>query len=203
MLLRPWREADVEAWVAMNSDPQVMEFFPGIDARVDLEATAERLRARLERDGYGWWIAELRESGAFAGVLALQDVPADLPVASAIEIGWRLVPEFWGNGYATEGAHALLEFAFAQLEQQEVVALTAAINRRSQRVMERLHMRRVPQDDFDHPRVPEGHRVRPHVLYRVTRSAWATATQKCNSPMGVSHDRAFSKLDVHSREAAP
>jgi RimJ/RimL family protein N-acetyltransferase len=172
MLLRPWRDVDVEAWVAMNSDPQVMEFFNGIDARVDLEAAAERLRARLVRDGYGWWIAELRESGAFAGVLALQDVPPDLPVAPAIEIGWRLVPEFWGNGYATEGAHSLLEFAFAKLEKNEVVAFTAAINRRSQRVMERLRMRRVPDDDFDHPRIAEGNRLRPHVLYRITRSAW-------------------------------
>jgi RimJ/RimL family protein N-acetyltransferase len=171
MLLRPWSDVDVEALVAMNSDPQVTEFFPSIDARVDLEASAERLRARLERDGYGWWIAELRGSGAFAGVLSLQDVSADLPVAPAIEVGWRLVPEFWGNGYATDGAHSLLEFAFAQLEKNEVVALTAAINRRSQRVMEPLGMRRVAHDDFEHPRVADGHRLRPHVLYRIARSA--------------------------------
>jgi RimJ/RimL family protein N-acetyltransferase len=173
LILRPWRDADVEAWIAMNSRPRVMEFFPGVDARADLEASAERLRARLERDGYGWWIVEVRESGAFAGILALSDVPADLPVSPALEIGWRFVPEVWGNGYATEGARSLLEFAFTQLDKGEVVALTAAINRRSQRVMERLGMRRDPHDDFDHPRLTEGHRLRPHVLYRIARSTSA------------------------------
>jgi RimJ/RimL family protein N-acetyltransferase len=167
LVLRPWRDADVDAWVRMNSDPRVMEFFPRIEPVPELEASARRLRDRLERDGYGWWVTVLRASGTFAGVLALQDVPANLPFAPALEIGWRLVPETWGNGYATEGARALLDVAFRQLGKIEVVAMTAAINVRSQRVMERLGMRRDPRDDFDHPRVEAGHRIRPHVLYRV------------------------------------
>ncbi len=154
----------------MNSDPRVMAFFPGIDARADSEASAERLRARLERDGYGWWIVELRESRAFAGTLVLADVPAELPMAPAFEIGWRFIPQMWGNGYATEGARSLLDFAFARLKKDAVVAFTAAINRPSQRVMERLGMRRVPHGDFAHPRLAEGHPLRPHVLYRIARS---------------------------------
>lgn len=126
-VLRPRTDIDVEAWVAMNSDPRVMEFFPGIDTRAKLEVTAERLRAAgtrrirpVER--------ELRESGAFAGVTARSGVPIDLPVAPAIEIGWRLVPDS-GNGYATEGPHPLRELTFMQLDFNEVVAWTAAINR--------------------------------------------------------------------------
>jgi RimJ/RimL family protein N-acetyltransferase len=151
----------------MNSDRRVMEFFPRVEPRSELEASARRLRERLERDGYGWWVTELRATGAFAGVFALQDVPPNVPFAPALEIGWRLVPEMWGSGYATEGARALLAFAFTQLRKDEVVAMTAAINLRSQRVMERLGMRRDPRDDFDHPRVPAGHRVRPLMLYRI------------------------------------
>lgn len=167
LLLRPWRDADVEAWVRMNSDPRVMEFFPRIESRAELEASAQRLRERLERDGYGWWVAEVTASGAFAGVLALQDVPSNVPFAPALEVGWRLVPELWGSGYATEGARELLAFAFSRLRKDEVVAMTAAINLRSQRVMERLGMRRDARDDFDHPRIAAGHRIRPHVLYRI------------------------------------
>ena len=83
-----------------------------------------------------------------------------------VEIAWRLARPFWGRGYATEAAAAALAFAFESLRLDQVVAFTTPDNVASRRVMERLGMARDPRDDFEHPLLPEGHVLRPHVLYR-------------------------------------
>jgi RimJ/RimL family protein N-acetyltransferase len=170
LLLRPWRPADREAWVAMSADPRVMEFLRGTQVRADALAVADRLAAQLERDGYGWWVAECAERGSFAGVIALQEVPFEAAFTPALEVGWRLAAEYWGRGYATEGARAALAFAFNELDRTDVVAITARINLRSQRVMQRLGMTYDATADFEHPRVARGDPLRPHVLYRIRRA---------------------------------
>jgi RimJ/RimL family protein N-acetyltransferase len=168
-ILRPWRDADVAPWTAMGADEHVMEFFPSTYDRTQAESHAARMREHLEADGYGWWVVEIKDGAPFAGVIALQDVPFDAPFTPAIEVGWRLTRPHWGHGYATEGARAALAFAFEDLDRDEVVAMTASLNLRSQRVMERLGMTHDPRDDFDHPRLDPGHRLSPHVLYRASR----------------------------------
>jgi ribosomal-protein-alanine N-acetyltransferase len=167
LLLRAWRDSDVEPWIQMNADPRVMEFFPRISTREHSESTAEKLRADLERRGYGWWVVEAREGSPFAGIVALQEVSFPAHFTPAHEIGWRFTPDCWGRGYATEAARAALGFAFNRLGWNEVVAMTAISNLRSQRVMERLGMTRDADGDFDHPRIDEGHPLRRHVLYRI------------------------------------
>lgn len=168
--LRPWRASDRDAWAAMSADPRVMEFFPRTSDRAEAFEQVDRFATRLGEDGYGFWAVEIANGAPFAGMLALVDVPADLPFAPALEVGWRFAPEAWGYGYATEGARALLDFAFTALRRDEVVAMTAAINVRSRGVMERLGMSRDPADDFDHPRVPPESPIRRHVLYRIGRA---------------------------------
>lgn len=170
LLLREWRNDDVEGWVAMNGDERVMAFFPSTYDRVHAEASAAKLRAALERDGYGWWIMDVRHGPSFAGVIALQDVPFEAPFTPALEIGWRLIYDAWGHGYATEGAMVALRFAFDTLGRNEVVAYTAENNVRSRRVMERLGMTHGSEDDFEHPRLAVGHPLRRHVLYRARSS---------------------------------
>ena len=165
--MRRWRDDDLEPWAAMNADPHVMRFFPSVNTAEKAKEVADRARALLERDGYGWWVAEIKGGAPFAGVIALQEVPFVAKFTPAVEIGWRLAPAFWGRGYATEGARRVLAFAFGELGLSEVVAMTAAINEPSRRVMERLGMTYDPRDDFEHPKVEAGHAVRPHVLYRI------------------------------------
>jgi len=167
LLLREWRDEDVEPWIALGADARVMEFFPGTYTRVEAAATAARMRERLVERGYGWWILEVKDRAPFAGVIALQDVPFDAHFTPALEVGWRLPVDLWGNGYATEGARAALDFAFEQLGRTEVVAMTARLNRPSQRVMQRLGMTYSVADDFENPRIAPGDRLRPHVLYRM------------------------------------
>jgi len=166
LLLRGWIDEDLEHWMAMHEDPRVVEFFP-VTTRERLLAQAARMRERLVIDGYGWWVAQLKATGEFAGVFPLQEVPFQAKFTPAYEIGWRLPVEMWGNGYATEGAQAIIGFARDRLGLHQVVAMTAVLNERSQRVMQRLGMTRDPRDDFDHPRIEPGNPLRPHVLYRL------------------------------------
>jgi ribosomal-protein-alanine N-acetyltransferase len=166
LLLRSWTDADVAAWAEMNADPRVMEFFPSTIAREKSYESAQLMRTDLEENGYGWFVMEIKERPGFSGVLAIDDVRWETPFQPRREIGWRLPVHAWGHGYATEGARALLDFAYNTLHWDEVVAFTAKLNERSQRVMQRLGMTHDPVEDFEHPRVPEGHPIRPHVLYR-------------------------------------
>ena len=168
-MLRDWRDDDIEAYVQMNGDPRVTEFFAHAYTRERSESDAQTIRERLTRDGYGWWAVEIRGGAPFAGLVALQKVPFEAAFTPANEIGWRFAPEHWGKGYATEGARAALDFAFAELQWREVVAFTAANNVRSRRVMERLGMTHHPRDDFDHPKLESGHPLRRHVLYRIRK----------------------------------
>jgi RimJ/RimL family protein N-acetyltransferase len=167
LLLRHWQDSDIEAWVAMNLDPRVTEFFAITYTREDAIDAAERCRRHLDQQGYGWWIVEVPGVTPFAGVVCLQKVPFEAHFTPAYEIGWRLAPEYWHRGYATEGARGALDFAFKTLHWKEVVGMTAAANMPSQRVMQRIGMRHDPADDFDHPRVDKGHPLERHVLYRI------------------------------------
>jgi len=170
LLLRSWRDEDVHDWVTMGADPRVMRFFPAVYDAEYASAMAQRLRDRLEADGYGWWVLEAKKVTSFAGVIALQKVPFEAHFTPAFEVGWRLKPEYWGRGYATEGASLATRFAFEVLNLEEVVAMTAVQNIPSQRVMERLGMTHDPRDDFDNPRLEEAHHLRRHVLWRLSRS---------------------------------
>lgn len=167
LLLREWRESDRDAWAQLNADPEVMEFFPATLDRTASDAAFDRFSARLTERGWGLWAVE--HDGGFLGFTGLNPVGFDAGFAPATEIGWRLRREAWGHGFATEAARAAVGFAFEQLALHELVSFTTVANARSRAVMERLGMVHHPDEDFDHPSVPEGSPVRPHVLYRLQR----------------------------------
>jgi RimJ/RimL family protein N-acetyltransferase len=169
--LRSWTDADVEDWAAMNADPRVMEFFPAPIPHERSRESAALMREELERNGYGWFVLERKDAPGFGGVIAITEVRWEAPFEPKQEIGWRLPVHMWGQGFATEAAAAAMDFAFHELDWPEIVAFTSRLNLRSMRVMEKIGMVRDVQGDFEHPRVPEGHRIRPHVLYRKKRPA--------------------------------
>jgi RimJ/RimL family protein N-acetyltransferase len=170
LFLRRWRESDREPFARMNADPRVMEFYPILISRQDSDATMDRIAAHFEQHGYGMCAAELRDSGAFAGYIGLSITAIETHFTPCVEIAWSLAPEFWGRGLATEGAAAALSYGFETLKLNEIVSFTAPANVRSRRVMEKIGMRYDPEGDFDHPQLPEGHPLRRHVLYRLTRA---------------------------------
>jgi RimJ/RimL family protein N-acetyltransferase len=174
LFLRQWCEADRAPFAAMNADPAVMEFMPSRLTREQSDALVDRFSAMLEAEGMTFYAVQERVSGDFVGAVGLFPV-GQLPFAPAVEIGWRLGVESWGKGYASEAARAALAHGFDSLGLDEIVAYTAAPNLRSQRVMERIGMIRDVAGDFDHPALPEGSVLRPHVLYRLRRDDWRRA----------------------------
>lgn len=175
LVIRNWREEDRPLFHAINADEEVMRFFPMRRTRAEADALMDRVRDENERKGYGFAALELKPDGGCIGFAGLQDIGDIVPARpeGATEIGWRLVPSRWGNGYASEAARALLRFGFADLGLDEVIAIAVWNNDRSTAVMRRLGMERVEGGDFDHPRVPDSHpHLRRHVLYRVTRAGW-------------------------------
>ncbi len=172
LLLRGWAPDDRVALAAINADPRVMEFI-GEPMTVELsDAMADRIEAKFEQQGFGLWAVEAPGVSPFIGFVGLNVPDFEAPFMPAVEIGWRLGVEFWGHGYASEAARAVLDYGFVVVGLEEIVAFTNERNVRSQRAMERIGMVRDPHDDFEHPRVPIGSPLRPHVLYRV-RSAVA------------------------------
>ncbi|WP_441251796.1 GNAT family N-acetyltransferase [Kitasatospora sp. McL0602] len=163
--LRGWRDSDLDPWAAMNADPEVREYFPGLLTREQAAGSIQRFQQDITERGYGFWAVEVAATGEFIGFTGLDAVDDGMPF-TGVEIGWRLTRSAWGHGYATEAARACLDLGFRQLGLPEILAVTAVGNLRSQAVMERLGMTRDPADDFDDPDVPEGP-LRASVLYRI------------------------------------
>lgn len=173
LVLRAWRDTDLAPFAALNADPRVMEHFASSLSPAESDAMVERIRQHFASHGFSLWAVEVPGVADFIGYVGLVYVPFTAAFTPAVEVGWRLAAEHWGHGYASEGARRVLELGFAQLHLEQIVSMTIPANQRSRRVMEKLGMQRSPADDFDHPRLPEGHRIRRHVLYRLSRAEWA------------------------------
>jgi RimJ/RimL family protein N-acetyltransferase len=175
LLLRQWRDTDLEPFAALNADPAVMELLAGCLSRADSDALARQAREKLEQHGFGLWAVEPLSGGPLLGAvgLALRTFPA--PFTPCVELLWRLRRESWGQGYASEAARKCLRFAFEDLGLREVVAITVPANRRSIAVMTRIGMQRDLAGDFDHPRFAPGHPLCRHVLYRAAWKSWLAA----------------------------
>jgi RimJ/RimL family protein N-acetyltransferase len=167
--LRPWRAADRAPFAALNADPEVMEFFPSVLSRSESDAFADRAAHELEERGFGLWAVELPGELPFAGFVGLAIPRFEALFMPCVEVGWRLARATWGRGIAPEAGRTALAFGFEQQGMDEIVSFTSEINRRSRRVMEKLGMRHDFAEDFDHPTVAVGHRLRRHVLYRLPR----------------------------------
>jgi RimJ/RimL family protein N-acetyltransferase len=171
LVLRQWRASDREPFAELNADPETMRCFPATMTREQSDAFVDRCIELIDERGWGLWAVEVTGGAPFIGFVGL-NVTGPGPLEGAVEVGWRLRREHWGNGYATEAARESLRFGFAELGLEEIVSFTAVQNEPSRRVMERIGMTHEPSRDFDHPSIPDGHPLRRHVLYssRVLRT---------------------------------
>lgn len=167
--LRQWCEEDFAPFAAMNRDPRVREFFfPTLLTPEQSNEHAKYFLDHIEKHNFGFFAASLIETGEFIGFIGIQNVlfQAEFNKDSpAVEIGWRLAFDHWGKGYATEGAQAALHYGLENLGLKEIVAFTTMKNMRSRNVMKKIGM--YHDSDFDHPRVPAGHPLQRHVLYKI------------------------------------
>lgn len=168
LLLRPLRDADLDAVAAMHADPRVVAYLHAPLSRSESAELLARLRALTARDGVGLSAVELLGDGTFIGLVGLAR-PREMPLAPCVEISWRLASPYWGRGYATEAARACLDHGFQRLGVPEILAWTSRPNVASQRVMERLGMLRDPDADFDHPRLAHDNPLRRHLVWRLPR----------------------------------
>lgn len=148
-----------------------MEHLPAALSRAESDAMITRMEEHFERQSFGAWAVEIPGATPFAGFIGLFVPRFEAHFTPCVEIGWRLDEPYWGHGYATEGALAVTTFGFNVLHLNEIVSFTVPSNTRSRRVMEKIGMTHTPADDFDHPALPVGHRLRGHVLYRLARGA--------------------------------
>jgi RimJ/RimL family protein N-acetyltransferase len=178
LTLRNWRETDLLPFAALNADAATMEFMPRCLTRAESDELARLAQSNIGRRGWGLWALEVQESQEFIGCVGLTMPAFRAHFTPCIACDWRLKRASWGRGYATEAARECLRFAFENLVLPEVLAFTVPANARSRAVMERLGMSRDLAGDFEHPRLPPGHALRHHVLYRLTAQQWATSRLK-------------------------
>jgi len=167
LLMRRWRDSDLGPFAALNADPQTMLHFPSTLDRATSDAFVDLIESRFEQQGYGLWALEVVDSGEFIGFTGLNPMSDDVPGAGGMEVGWRLARSAWHQGYATEAATAALALAFGDAGLAEIWSHTAVLNEPSQAVMRRIGLIEVAR--YEHPRIPAGHPLRPHVTYHLAR----------------------------------
>lgn len=165
LILRQWKEGDIAEFARLNSDERVMKYFLkklSYDETIDFY---NRIQAEFDVYGFGLYAVEEKRNNAFIGYVGLHHVTFDVDFAPAVDIGWRLLPEFWNQGYATEAALACLDYAATKLQQNEICSFTSLLNKPSERVMQKIGMKRMKE--FNHPLVEPTNKLFKHVLYKI------------------------------------
>lgn len=166
LILRPWKiETDLIPFSNMSADPRVMEFFPKILSPLEAKDFVQMIMGRFQEDGFSFWATELKETGDFIGMIGLNRPRFKTNFTPCVEVGWRIDFNHWNKGYATEGALASLKYGFQTLKLERIAAFTYINNFRSRRIMEKIGMVHDQNGDFNHPALPEDHRLSRHVLY--------------------------------------
>jgi RimJ/RimL family protein N-acetyltransferase len=169
LILRGWHDSDVAPFHAMCNDPQVMRYLGPPLSLADAQLSADRQNALIVSHGHCFWAVERKADGAFLGFTGIKPGPAGTPLHDKLEIGWRLATAYHGQGYAREAAQASIDWAWANLPDDQILAMTVLENTASWGLMERLGMARVDALDFDHPAVPFDSPLRPHIVYAIAR----------------------------------
>jgi len=169
LIIRNWEDRDRDLFHVINSDEEVMRFFPFRRDRSQSDELFNHLQKMISETGLGFYALEEKEGGQCIGFAGLARTSLEPHLQDGtVEIGWRLATPFWGKGYVTEAGKALIEYAFGTLGLSEVVSFAVHNNERSTAVMQRIGMTRDPSSDFDHPRVPdETPHLKLHSVYRI------------------------------------
>lgn len=166
--LRLWQESDLDNMIRLCGNEEVMKFFP---STLNSEKSKELLDIfiRHQNDhGFVYFATELKENQAFIGFIGIKWQTYKSHFTPCIDIGWRLMPETWGKGYATEGAKACLDYAFNKLEDiEKIYAVCPILNKGSEKVMQRIGMSKV--DEFPHPSLADHSPLKQCALYLIEK----------------------------------
>lgn len=172
LILRAWHDDDLELMLDINQDPKVMEYFPSVLGLAETDLLIQKIRKHYDEHGFTLYAVERKDTHEFIGFIGLLSVGFEAKFTPAFEIGWRLSSEHWGQGFAPEGAQAVLDYAFNELDIPEIVSFTTVGNLKSRRVMEKIGLTHNPDDDFEHPKLPDDSPLKRHVLYKLTKKQY-------------------------------
>ena len=175
LILRTWKKEDADPYFKINQDPKVIEHLPSSLTIDQVNDFIDRKNIHQEKYRYSLWAVESKESSALMGFIGLNYTDWKSHFTPAVEVGWRLGSQYWGNGFATEGAQASLEYGFKTCGLKEIVAYTVPKNSRSIRVMEKISMKHDRNGDFTHPKLAADHPLSQHILYRLTADEYLQA----------------------------
>jgi RimJ/RimL family protein N-acetyltransferase len=172
LILRTWKAEDEAVLARISADPVVMEHFLATQTAAETRQFLDKINQHYQKYGYTLYAVELKATGEVIGFTGLLKVGFEAHFTPAVEIGWRLAKEHWGNGYAPEAAKAVLKMAFEKFNLEKVVSFTAATNKNSQRVMQKIGLQYDSKDDFKHPKLPADHPLCEHVLYQLSKEVY-------------------------------
>jgi len=138
LVLRKFVLDDAPALEAVLGDPVAMEFYPAPLDRKGVEGWIEKNFARYQRDGRGLWAMLLKASNELIGDCGC--VMQEVEGKAEVEVGYHVRRDLWGRGYATEGARACMDYAFATLHAKRVISIIRPPNIASRRVAEKNGM---------------------------------------------------------------
>lgn len=173
LVLRTWKKEDASSYFQINQDPKVIEFLLGPLTMEQVNDFILTVNSHSDKHGYTLWAVELKETAELIGFIGLNYIDWEAPFTPAVEVGWRLGSQYWGRGYATEGAKASLDYGFKQCGLKEIVSFTVPANVRSIRVMEKIGLKLDLNGDFAHPKLPSDHKLSHHVLYRLSAEEYS------------------------------
>ncbi len=161
---RLWGDADLAAFAAMNSDPEVMRFFQKPLSKAESKAMMERMNTLFDENGYCYFAVDLLETRELVGMIGLGWKTFVASFTPCVDIGWRIRREFWNQGLTSEGAQACLYFA-KEKGIAEVLSMASLGNLASLRVMQKIGMKY--WQDFEHPELLDHQSISRLSLYRI------------------------------------
>ncbi len=169
---RNWRDADIPLLAALNADPKVMKFFPGLKSYVETEEFIRRMQMQMTANGFCYYAVDKLAGSQFIGFIGMSQQLFESPFTPCIDIGWRLSENQWGNGFATEGARRCLDHAFSTLGIANIRSFAPIINVRSEQVMKNIGMTKMAE--FVHPLLINDERLRKCLVYEAQNNLPAT-----------------------------
>ncbi|MDD3052017.1 MAG: GNAT family N-acetyltransferase [Candidatus Cloacimonetes bacterium] len=175
---RQWQDRDKLPFAKMNSNAEVMKYFPNTLTNKQSDEFVERIVNHFKNFGYGLWAVDKKNTKEFIGYIGFLTATFVSDFTPCIEIGWRLDNRFWNNGFATEGAKKCLLYGFNILKFKDIYSFTSILNKQSIKVMEKIGLRRICT--FNHPKIENNHPLQLHVLYNINEQSFINFSQSKN-----------------------
>jgi 3-dehydroquinate dehydratase/shikimate dehydrogenase len=172
LILRLFTEYDKDAFAKLNACSNVCRYFPKKLNKNESDYLADKIIKQFYSNGFGLWAVQRKDNNKFIGFTGLNIPDFEANFMPAIEIGWRLSYNDWGQGFATEAAIAARDYAFNDLSFNEIVSFTTKNNEASRKVMHKIGMSHNQEDDFYHPKLNPDSLLSYHVLYRLNKEQY-------------------------------